>query len=96
MPVPERDRDERVARLADERAHALALGAEDERNAAGEVELPERRSAVGDRRVRPEVVTLDLGQVAGEIRHDGDREMLDRAGGRAADGGGDTGRTVRG
>ena len=42
----ERDRDQLVAGAADERAHALALGAEHERDAAGQIRLPHRRAGV--------------------------------------------------
>ena len=62
------------------------LGAEDERDAAREIRLPHRLRRIGGRRVRPQVVALDLREVAREIRDDGDREMLDGAGRRAADG----------
>src|SRR5581483_2901476 len=43
----------------------------------------------------PQVRALDVGEVAGEIRHDCDRQVLHRAGGRAADGCGHPRRPVR-
>ena len=74
----------------------FALGSEDEGDAAGEVGLPHRRSRLAHRACDPEIAALDLREVAGEVRHDGDREVLDGAGRGTADGGGDARRAVRG
>src|SRR5207244_13554408 len=69
---------------AHQRPHPLPLGSEDECEAAREVDVPHRRRVhVG--RVRPEVGALHIVQVAREVLHDGDREVLDRAGRGTAD-----------
>src|SRR6185437_6267212 len=44
----------------------------------------------------PEIAALDLFEVAGEIRHDRDRQVLDRTGRRTANGRRDASRAVRG
>ncbi len=75
----ERDRDERVAGSANERAEPLALGAEHERDAARQVGVPHRRLGITGGAVDPERRALHLFEVAGEVRHDGDRQVLDRA-----------------
>ena len=85
-----------VAGPADERAQPLALGAEDECEPAGEVRVPHRRPRLAGGGRDPEVVALDLREVAGEVRHDRDRQVLDGSRGRAADGGGHARRAVRG
>ena len=54
----ERNRDRRVTRPADERAHALPFGAEDQHRPAGEVRRPERLSTVARRGVDPEIRPL--------------------------------------
>src|SRR4051794_16722573 len=79
-----RDRDELVAGLAHERAQTLALGSEHEGYAAAQIRLPHRLRTVADGTEDPEVPTLDLAEVAREIRDDGDGHVLDRAGRRAA------------
>ena len=76
----ERDRDDRVAGAAHERAHALAFGAQHKGDAAREVGTPHRERAFGVRRIRPEARALDLREVAREIRHDRNGKVLDRAG----------------
>ena len=75
----ERDRQRRVAGAPDERPHALPLRAEDQGGAVREVDVPETRVAVGARGERPEPVALHLAEVAGEVRDDGDRQVLDCA-----------------
>src|SRR5215211_877609 len=75
----ERYRDRGVARLADERPQPATFGTEDERRAAAEVRRPHRRLRIADRRPDPEVVALDLAEVAREVRHHGDRQVLDGA-----------------
>src|SRR4029079_727974 len=90
-PARERDREGPVTRPPHERTHALSLGAEDERDASGEIDAPERRLAVGCGRVGPEAVTLDLREVAGEVRHDRNRQSLDGTRRGGADGGRDDG-----
>src|SRR5581483_4178731 len=90
-----RDRDLEVARPPDERPQALSLRAEDERKPAGEVGLPHRRPRLAGGARDPQVRALDVGEVAGEIRHDCDRQVLHRAGGRAADGRGHPRRPMR-
>ena len=58
--------------------------------------LPHRRARLAGGAGDPEaVVPLDLLEVAGEVRHDRDRQMLDRARGRAADRRGHERRAVR-
>src|SRR4051812_5033567 len=90
-----RDRDRQVARAADERAEPLPLGAEDEGEAAGEIGLPHRRRVLGVRSDDPQIARLDLLEIAREIRDDGDRHVLDRAGGGTAHGGRDESGAVR-
>ena len=87
----ERDREAVVARAADSRPQAPALGAEDERGAQGEVGRPDRgrRLALGG--PDPELRPLDLLEVAGEVHHHSHRQVLDGACRRLADRRGDAG-----
>src|SRR5689334_12597620 len=88
LDVPElRDRDEQVAGPSDERPQPLALGAEDEGEAARQVGLPHWRPVLARGARDPDVTALDLLEIPREVRHDGDRQVLDRAGRRAADDG---------
>ena len=92
----ERDREGVVAGLAHARPDPLPLRAEDEERAGGEVGRPDGVVASRGRGPRPEVAALRLVQVAREVDDDGDRDVLDRAGGGMADGGGDARRVVLG
>src|SRR5581483_4244295 len=83
------------AGAAYEGPQAPALGAEDERDASGEVGVPHRGRRVPGRAVDPELRPLHLLEEAGEVRDDRDREVLDGARGGAGDGGRDDGRPVR-
>src|SRR5438132_1622836 len=81
LDAPEqRDRNGVVAVAPHERPKALPLGAEDEREAAREVGLPHRGRGAALGGEHPEVAALHLGEVAGEVRHDRDGQVLDRAG----------------
>ena len=74
------------ARAADERSQTLALRAERERDAAGQVGFPHRRRRIAHRAGDPEIPALDLGEIAREIRDDRDGYVLNSAGGGTADG----------
>src|SRR4029079_15452423 len=95
-PAELRDRDLQVAGAPNVGAQALVLGSEDEGDTAGQVGLPHRRSRLAHSTRDPEIASLDVREVAGEVRHDGDREMLDRPGRGTANGSGDPRRSVRG
>ena len=69
-----------------ERSHALPLRAEDQGGAVREVHVPEAGIAVRARGERPEPVALHLAEVAGQVRDNGDRQVLDCPGRRAAHG----------
>ena len=90
----ERNRDEHVAAATYERAQPLALGTEHERDTAGEIGIPHRRLRIAGCTVDPELRPLHLVEVARQVRHDRDRQVLDRSRGGARDGGGDDGRAV--
>ena len=57
----------------DERPQPLPLRTEDEHRAAGEIGLPERLLRVAGGRVDPEIVALDLLEIARKVRDDADR-----------------------
>ena len=82
-PPGERDGDGRVAGLAHERPDPPPLGAEDERQPAAELCSPHRLT-VERGRVDPQRRALHLPEPAGEVGDDRHRQVLDRAGRRAA------------
>ena len=83
-PSGERDRHGGVARAPDERPQPLPLRAEHEGQSPGQVRFGHGRPGrVGG--VDPELRPLHLVQVARQVGDDCDRQVLDRAGGRARD-----------
>src|SRR5438045_1235648 len=70
------DRDREVAGPPHQRPQASPLRAEDEGEPTGEVGLPHRRAGVAGGRRDPDVVALDLAEVAGAARHHRDRPAL--------------------
>ena len=85
----ERNREGVVACPAHARPDPLALGAEHEKEARGEIRRPDGRLRVPLGRPRPQRSALRLLDVAREVDHDRHREMLDRARRGAANRGGD-------
>src|SRR3954451_17436067 len=76
------NRDCGIACAPHEWAQPSPLGAEHDNRPAGEVRLPQVLRGVARGGVDPEVGTLDLGEVAREVRNDRYRQMLHRAGRR--------------
>ena len=78
----------KVAALLDETAHALALGADDERNSTGEVGRPQAVLPVGGGAIDPQAVILELFYCGGDIRHSRNGHVLGSTGGGLVDDGG--------
>src|SRR6187200_1497103 len=91
----ERDRHSAVACTAYERAYALALGTEHQRDAAGQIRLPHRRAGRAGCLPDPQLWPLDLGEVGGQVGNYRHGDVLDRAGRSAANRRGHANRPVR-
>ena len=91
-----RNADQLVAGLARELAHALALGAQNERHRAGQVHVVNRLFSVVAGAYAPDVALLQLVQRARQVRHHEIRHGFGRAAGDLGDRGVDAGGMVLG